>query len=387
METWNSESILAKLISFDTTSRLSNLELIHFVRDYLAQHGVNSQVVENRSGAKATLFASIGPTAGPGFLLAGHTDVVPVDGQNWSSDPFRLDRRNGRLYGRGSADMKGFIASALAAVPRFIGAELHTPVHLAFTCDEELGCIGLRELLDDSGSLPVTAAMGIVGEPTSMRVVSEHKGKVAMRVEVRGQAGHSSNPAAGVNAVEYAAELIAFIRRLNQEKRSAGPFDAQYEVPHTTLHAGSVHGGTVLNIIPPECVFEFEIRYLPEEAAEPILERIRGFAAGQLEPAMKKVNPACGFVFHEKFAYPGLSLAPDAEVVTLVNSLLHSDAAPGKIAFGTEAGLYQQRCGIPMVVCGPGDIANAHQADEYVDTRQLAACDVLLGRLAEALSR
>ena len=387
METWNSESILADLISFDTTSRLSNLDLIHFVRDYLAKHGVDSQVMENRSGSKATLFASIGPTAGPGFLLAGHTDVVPVDGQKWSSDPFRLDRRDGRLYGRGSADMKGFIASALAAVPRFVGVTLHTPIHLAFTCDEELGCIGLRELLDDSGSLPVSAAMGIVGEPTSMRVVSEHKGKVAMRVEVRGQAGHSSNPAAGVNAVEYAAELIGFIRRLNQEKRSAGPFDPQYEVPHTTLHVGSVHGGTVLNIIPSECVFEFEIRYLPEEAAEPMIERIRGFATDQLEPAMKKVNPACGFFFHEKFAYPGLSLAPDAAVVTLVKSLLHSDAAPGKIAFGTEAGLYQQRCGIPMVVCGPGDIANAHQADEYVDTRQLAACDVLLGRLAEALSR
>jgi acetylornithine deacetylase len=386
METWNSETLLAKLIAFDTTSRLSNLDLIRFVQDYLAKHSINSQVLHNRPHTKATLVASIGPGDRPGFLLAGHTDVVPVDGQAWSTDPFLLHRRDGRLYGRGSADMKGFIASALAAVPQFLRMPLQTPIHLAFTCDEELGCIGLRELLDDAGNLPVTAAMGVVGEPTSMRVVSEHKGKIAMRVEVRGQAGHSSNPAAGVNAVEYASELIAFMRRFNQHKQSEGPFDPQYEVPHTTLHVGSVHGGTVLNIIPPECTFEFEIRYLPEDPASPILERIRRFATDELEPAMKKVNPSCGIVFHEKFAYPGLSIAPDAEVVTLVKTLLHSQATPGKIAFGTEAGLYQQRCGIPMVVCGPGDIANAHQADEYVDTRQLAACDVFLTRLAEALS-
>jgi len=384
----NSEALLAKLISFDTTSRFSNLDLIHFVRDYLAQHGVNSNLVADRSATKATLFATIGPTDRPGFLLAGHTDVIPVDGQAWTTDPFQLDRRDGRLYGRGSADMKGFIASVLAAVPRFARMPLHTPIHLAFTCDEEVGCIGLRQLLEDSGSLPVQAAMGIVGEPTSMRLVVAHKGKVAIRVQVRGKEGHSSNPAAAVNAVEYAAELIAFVRRLNQEKRIAGPFDPQYEVPHTTLHVGSVQGGTVLNIVPAECVFEFEIRYLPEDPAQPILDRIRKFAVDELEPAMKKVNPSCGIVFHDKFSYPGLSIAPDARVATFVHGLLDdSQEAPGKIAFGTEGGLYQQRCGIPMVVCGPGDIANAHQPDEYVEAGQLAACDRLLDRLTGALSR
>jgi len=387
MQTYDSESLLAKLVSFDTTSRLSNLELIHFVRDYLARHGVDCSLVPDRSGAKATLFASIGPTARPGFLLAGHTDVVPVDGQAWTTDPFRLDRRDGRLYGRGSADMKGFIACVLAAVPRFVRLPLRTPIHLAFTCDEEVGCIGLRRLLDDSGPLPVTASMGIVGEPTSMRVVVAHKGKVAIRVEVRGRAGHSSNPSAGVNAIEYAAELIAFIRRLNEQKKLRGPFDRQYEAPHTTLHVGTVRGGTVLNVVPAECVFDFEIRYLPEDPAQPILERIRRFAVEELEPAMKKVDPSCGFVSHELFAYPGLSIAPDADVVTVVQALLDSRAAPGKIAFGTEAGIYQQRCDIPMVVCGPGDIGNAHQPDEYIETRQLAACDLLLDRLAGALSR
>ena len=387
MEPCDSEALLAKLIAFDTTSRLSNLELIHFVRDYLASHGLDCRVMEDRSRTKATLFATIGPADRPGFLLAGHTDVVPVDGQKWTSDPFRLERRDGRLYGRGSADMKGFIASVLAAVPRFQRQPLHTPIHLAFTHDEELGCIGLRQLLDDSGGLPVQARMGIVGEPTSMRLVVAHKGKVAFRVVVRGQEGHSSNPVAGVNAVEYAAELIAFIHRLNQRKQLHGPFDPQYEVPHTTLHVGTVHGGTALNIIPGECVFDFEIRYLPEDPAEPIIEQIRRFATDEIEPNMKKVNASCGIVFNERFSYPGLSLAPDAEVVAFVQSLFDSKPLPGKIAFGTEAGLYQQRCGIPTMVCGPGDIANAHQADEYIDARQLAACDLFLGRLAAALSR
>jgi acetylornithine deacetylase len=386
MEAYDSESLLARLVSFNTTSRLSNLELIHFVRDYLARHGVDCSVVADRSGAKATLFASIGPAVRPGFLLAGHTDVVPVDGQIWTADPFVLDRRDGRLYGRGSADMKGFIASVLAAVPRFVRLPLHTPIHLAFTCDEELGCIGLRRLLEDSGSLPVSASMGIVGEPTSMRLVVAHKGKIAIRVRVRGREGHSSNPSAGVNAIEYAAELIAFIRHLNEHKKLHGPFDPQYEAPHTTLHVGTIRGGTVLNVVPAECVFDFEIRYLPEDPAEPILERVRRFAIDELEPAMKKVNTSSGFVFDELFSYPGLSIAPDSAVVTMVQALLDSRATPGKIAFGTEAGLYQQRCDIPMVVCGPGDIANAHQPDEYIETGQLAACDMLLDRLAGVLS-
>jgi acetylornithine deacetylase len=311
---------------------------------------------------------------------------VPVDGQKWTTHPFQLQRREARLYGRGTADMKGFIASVLSAVPRFVTQPLRMPIHLAFTCDEELGCIGLHDLLEDAGNLPVQAQMGIVGEPTSMRLVVAHKGKIAIRVTVNGQEGHSSNPAAAVNAVEYAAELITFIRRLNLEKQDSGPFDPQYEVPHTTLHVGTVHGGTVLNVVPPECTFDFEIRYLTEDSAEPILERIRRFAVQELEPAMKKVNPSCGIVFEERFSYPGVSIAPDAAVVRLVQSLLESNVAPSKIAFGTEAGLYHQRCGIPTVVCGPGDIRNAHQPDEYIDAGQLTACDLFLDRLAGALS-
>ncbi|HTW65710.1 MAG TPA: acetylornithine deacetylase [Bryobacteraceae bacterium] len=386
MDTRDSETLLAKLVSFDTTSRFSNLELIRFVRDYLAQHGIEGRVIEDRGGAKASLFASIGGTDRPGFLLAGHTDVVPADGQAWTTDPFQLHRRDGRLYGRGSADMKGFLACVLSAVPRFLNQPLRTPIHLAFTCDEEVGCGGLRRLLEDSGKLPIHATMGIVGEPTSMRPVIGHKGKLAFRVEARGQACHSSNPSAGVNAIECAAELIAFIRRLNQQKQREGLLDPSYQVPHTTLQVGTVQGGTVLNTVPAECVFDFEIRYLPEDRPEHILDRIRSFATAEIEPAMKAVNTSCGFVFQEQSSYPGLSLAPDAEVIPFVQSLLDSSASPGKVAFGTEAGLYQQRCGIPMVVCGPGDIANAHQPDESIDAAQLAACDRFLDRLAEKLS-
>jgi acetylornithine deacetylase len=311
---------------------------------------------------------------------------VPVDGQTWTTDPFRLNRRDGRLYGRGTADMKGFIAAVLASVPQFAGQPLKMPIHLAFTCDEEIGCVGLHDLLEDLGSLPVEAEMGIVGEPTSMRLVVEHKGKVAMRVLVHGLEGHSSNPSTAVNAVEYAAKLIAFIRAIQEEKSAAGPSDPKFEAPHTTLHVGSVHGGTVLNIVPAECVFEFEIRYLPDDPAEPILERIRRFVAVELEPEMKRVKSSCGIVFEEKFSYPGLSTAPDSKVVPFVQSLLDSQPALGKIAFGTEAGIYQQRCGIPMVVCGPGDIATAHRPDEYVEEAQLAACDSFLSRLGTALS-
>jgi acetylornithine deacetylase len=383
---WNSESLLAKLVSFDTTSRLSNLELVRFIRDYLAEQGIESQLIEDRSRAKANLFATIGDRSSPGILLAGHTDVVPVDGEHWTADPFRLDSRDGRLYGRGSADMKGFVARVLAAVPRFL-QPLRVPIHLAFTCDEELGCIGLRDLLEDAGRLPFEATMGVVGEPTSMRPIVAHKGKIAMRAHVRGQAGHSSNPSAAVNAVEYAAELIAFIRRLNLEKKACGPFDRQYEAPHTTLHVGTVHGGTALNIVPADCTFDFEIRYLPEDPAEPILDRVLKFAAEELEPQMKRVSPACGFSFKERFAYPGLSIAPDAPVLAFIQSLLDPGAPIGKVSYGTEAGLYQQRCGIPTVVCGPGDMANAHQADEFVEASQLAACDAFLDRLAEALAQ
>jgi len=380
-------TLLDKLVGFNTTSRLSNLSLIGFVRDYLASFGIESRLVEDATGNKANLYATIGPTDRGGVMLAGHTDVVPVDGQSWTSPPFNLDVRNARAYGRGSADMKGFVASVLAAVPKLVAADLHTPVHLALTYDEEIGCIGVRRLLDVLGGLPVLPVMGIVGEPTSMRVVAAHKGKTAFRVTVRGHEGHSSNPPAGVNAVEYAAELIAHIRRLARERRQHGPFDPLYEVPYTTLHVGTIQGGTALNIIPAECVFDFEIRSLPEDPPDDLVSAIRDFACNELEPQMQSVDSEAGITFAERSTYPGLCTAPDAAVVRFVQGLIDDDRPPGKIAFGTEAGLFAERCGIPTVVCGPGDIAQAHQPDEWLALEQLAACDAMLEKLVRQLAR
>jgi acetylornithine deacetylase len=379
-------TLLETLVGLDTTSRNSNLKLIQFIRSYLASYGVASRIVEDETGTKANLYATIGPTDRPGVMLTGHTDVVPVDGQSWQSAPFTLSVRDGRAYGRGSADMKGFIASVLAAVPQLAAAQLHTPVHLAFTYDEEIGCIGVRRLLDVLGGLPVLPAMGIVGEPTMMRVVAAHKGKVAFRVTVRGREGHSSNPPAGVNAVEYAAELVAFISKLARQRQAEGPFDALYEVPYTTLHVGTIKGGSALNIIPAECVFDFEIRHLPEDNPAELVAAIRDYAARELEPQMQAVDAHSGISLTERSSYPGLCTPPDAQVVQFVQGLLGNSAAPGKIAFGTEAGLFSERCGIPTVVCGPGDIAQAHQPDEWLALEQLAACDAFMERLVDRLS-
>ena len=379
-------TLLNTLIGFDTTSRLSNLQLIRFVKNYLAGYGISSHIVENEDGSKANLYATIGPTDRPGVMLAGHTDVVPVDGQTWLSDPFALDVRDERAYGRGTADMKGFIACVLAQVPQLAQSQLHTPVHLAFTYDEEIGCIGVRRLLEVLGGLPVLPAMGIIGEPTQMKLVAAHKGKTAWRVTARGHEGHSSNPTAGVNAVEYAAELVSFIRSLARQRRQHGPFDPLYEVPYSTLHVGTMQGGTALNIIPAHCQFDFEIRHLPEEPPQTLLDAIRQHALEVLQPEMQAVDADCGFSFNEKTSYPGLLTPPDAQVVRFVQNLLNDHTPPRKIAFGTEGGLFAERCGIPTVVCGPGDIAQAHQPDEWLALTQLAACDGFLSRLTQQLS-
>ncbi len=383
----NSRELLQKLLAFDTTSRNSNLALIDFVRDYLCAHGVDSTLVHDDSGAKANLYATIGPPDKPGVMLSGHSDVVPVDGQQWSSEPFELVERDGRLYGRGAADMKGFIACALAAVPALRATDLHTPVHLALSYDEEVGCLGVRRLIDMLEGLAPRPAMAIIGEPTSMALVIGHKGKRAIRVEVDGHACHSAYPSEGVNAVEYAAELIAEIRRIHARFKRHGPFDSDYRVPHTTLHVGSVSGGTAINIVPRQCRFDFEIRHLPQDDPERIIGEIQRYADEVLSAEMRAVDEHAGFRFTGLSGYPGLFTAADAQVVGFVRGLLDGEAAPGKVSFGTEGGLFSQRLGIPAVVCGPGSIAQAHKPDEFVATSQLAACDTLLARLGAALAR
>jgi len=382
-----SRELLARLVSFDTTSALSNLELIHFVQEYLAQYGVESQCISDETGSKANLYATIGPQDKSGIMLSGHTDVVPVKGQPWTSDPFTLTERDERLYARGSCDMKGFIASALAIVPQLSRQTLHTPVHLAFSYDEEVGCLGVRRMIDVMEGLPVRPAMAIIGEPTSMKVMIGHKGKRSVRVTVTGQSGHSAYPTEAVNAIEYAAELVAKIRRIHAEFKVNGPFDADYRVPHTTLHVGVFNGGTALNIVPNQCTFDFEIRHLPQDDPEAILQRIQDYAAKVLLPEMLGVSVRVGFDFMTLSGYPGLYTEPDAVVVEFARGLLSEDSGVSKISFGTEGGLFSERLGIPAVVCGPGSIQQAHKADEYVSLAQLQACDGMMGRLVERVAR
>ena len=380
-------SILADLIGFDTTSRNSNLELIRYVEDYLSQHGVQSTLVHDDSGHKANLYATIGPAELGGVMLSGHTDVVPVDGQRWASDPFVLERIDDKVFGRGSADMKGFIACVLEWVPEMVAASLTTPIHIALSYDEEVGCIGVRRLLDLMEKMPVVPSMAIIGEPTNMEIVVAHKGKRGIRVNVRGASAHSAYPTEGVNAIEVAAQLIAHISEVQQDIEKNGPFDPGYRVPHTTLHVGTVRGGTALNIVPNECSFDFEIRHLPEHEIDPLIDTVQRYARDNLEPTMRLKNPDCGIDFTELFGYPALFTAPDAPVVAFVRSLLEYDRAIEQISFGSEAGLFSRRIGIPAVVCGPGSILQAHRPDEYVSIEQLETCRTMLRRLVGSLSR
>ncbi|WP_114858788.1 acetylornithine deacetylase [Azospirillum brasilense] len=377
--------LLRDLIAFDTTSRNSNLDLIHYIRDHLAALGVSSTLVFNEERTKANLYATIGPMDRGGVCLSGHTDVVPVDDQDWSSDPFTLTERDGKLFGRGTADMKGFIAAALAMAPDFLAANLTTPVHYAFSYDEELGCLGVPGLLTQLAGMAVKPRLCVVGEPTRMRVIVGHKGKVAMRCRVHGHACHSSLAPQGVNAVEYAAELVSFLRGMGRRFAEQGPFDYDYDVPFTTVHTGVMEGGTARNIVPSDAAFEFEIRHLADHPVAPMLKELRDFAK-TLEPEMRAVRPDAGFSWETLSDSPALDTPPESEEVTLVKNLAEQNGH-GKVAFGTEGALFTSIANIPAVVCGPGDIEQAHKPDEYVELSELARAERFLHRLRDAAKK
>lgn len=378
----SSIDFITKLISFDTTSRNSNMELIHYIRDYLQSLGVDSLLVEDETGAKANLYATLGPKDRPGIMLSGHTDTVPVDGQNWSCDPFTVTERDGKLYARGTCDMKGFIGICLAYAPKFLERGLEIPIHFAFSHDEEVGCLGVKSLIEKFKDIEPTPMMGIVGEPTSMQVIIGHKGKQSYRCHVRGLEAHSSLAPQGVNAVEYAAEMIAHLKGMARRIQKEGPFDALYDVQHTTVHTGVVQGGTALNIVPKDCSFDFEFRCIGADSGDDLFAEIETFARETLEPEMQAIDPASGIEFEELSAIDGLDLDPGEEVVTLAKTLAgRNDHA--KVAFGTEAGLFQQQVGIPTVVCGPGSINDAHKPDEYVALEQLDKCHAFFDKLLD----
>ena len=376
--------LLKTLVGFDTTSYNSNLELIEFIQSYLSSYNVESTLIHDESGKKANLYATIGRTDIGGVMLSGHTDVVPVEGQDWGTNPFSLIESDDKFYGRGSADMKSFIALVLSRVPEMTSVELKKPIHLAFSYDEEIGCVGVKRMLDLLEHQPIKPCCCIIGEPTGMEVVIGHKGKHATRVKIRGLACHSGQSPFGVNAIDFASELIVYIRKLAHEKSQNGPFDKDYEVPYTTLHTGVVKGGTALNIVPNFCQFDFEIRHLYEEDPQHLLDQIKDFARDHLETEMHLIDTDTGFDFETLATYPGLLTDPGIEFVTYIKGLLNNDAH-SKVIFGSEGGLFQKRLGTPTLVCGPGNIDQAHKANEYISLDQLQKGGNFLDRLLESL--
>ncbi|MGH7043266.1 MAG: acetylornithine deacetylase [Acetobacteraceae bacterium] len=377
-------ALLDRLASFDTTSRNSNLALIGFVADWLTGLGVQFRLSHNADGTKANLHARIGPDVPGGVALSGHVDTVPVDGQAWTGDPFALRRRDGKLLARGACDMKGYVAACLALVPELVARKLARPVHLFLTYDEEITCAGARRLIETLDAAGARPAVCVVGEPSSMQPILAHKGKLDLRVTVRGHTGHSSTPAKGVNAVQAAAEAIAWVAAEARRIAREGPFEAGFDPPHSTAHVGTVSGGTILNIIPERALFTVEWRTVPADDPHALLARLTDHVAGAITPAMHAVDPATGFTYETTAELLGMSLPADHPLADLVCQLTGANHA-GKVSYGTEGGFYQN-AGIPTIICGPGDIAQAHQPDEFVTEDQLAMCDRFLRRLIDRVA-
>lgn len=377
------KEMLAKLVSFNTESQRSNVELIHFCRDYLAAHGVESTVVPSPDGLKANLYATVGPQADGGVVLSGHTDVVPVEGQDWSSDPWTLTERDGKLYGRGSCDMKGFDAIALALVPEMLAAGLKRPVHIALSYDEEVGCIGARHLIDAMAAAGLKPAAVIVGEPSMMQVVTGHKGGTRMKTTVRGHAVHSSRVDIGVPAVMVAGRLIAWHDDVMAQNKAQAQAGNPFEPPYSTLHVGVVEGGTAVNITAEHCAFSHEIRVMPGDDAD-YVARYRARIA-ELEAPMKAIAPQTGIVMEITSQTPPLAPEQQGAAEALARRLT-GDNGSHVVAYGTEGGLFQG-AGWSTVVCGPGDIAQAHQPDEFITLAQLDAGAAFVRALIADLAR
>lgn len=372
-------ALATTLIGFDTTSRNSNLGLIEWVRDYLKGHGVGTLLIYDESGRKANLFATVGDPSAPGIVLSGHSDVVPVDGQPWTTDPFKATVVGDRLVGRGSCDMKGFIACALAAVPAMLRTRLARPFHIALSYDEEVGCLGVRHMLAEIASRGIRPAACIVGEPTGMRPVVAHKGRREMRCRVHGKAAHSSLPASGLNAIQYGAQVAGFVQRLAEREATSGPRDPGFDVPYTTMQCGRISGGLSGNTVPEACDLSVEVRNLPGRSAATLFDEVRDYIDAELVPQMRARHPDTGIALDAVTDTPGHEIAESAPLVQLVKRLTGAPKVT-RVAYTTEAGLFQ-RTGIPTVVCGPGEIAQAHRPDEFVTLAQLAECERVLGLL------
>lgn len=379
-----SQDILRDLVAFPTVSLDSNLELVGYLRDFLAQRSIDSTLYPSEDGKRANLFATIGPEHERGIMLSGHTDVVPVTGQNWSSDPFSAIERNGRIFGRGTADMKGFLACMLAMADRVDPRRLRAPIHLAFSYDEEIGCVGVRRLVEGLRHAAHPPRFCIVGEPTSMQVIVAHKGKAALRAACCGVEAHSSLAPKALNAIHLACELVAGIREMQKTITEDGPRDDAFDIGYTTLHVGTVSGGTALNIVPNNCELNLEVRNIPQHPLEDVVGRIQSLAE-RIEKTARRDFPAASVRLETINEYPALETDPANDFVVDIKSLAGRNSH-GKVAFGTEGGLFSKELGIPTVVCGPGNIAQAHKPDEFIEISQLHACDRFLSALAAQAS-
>ena len=377
------QELLAKLVGFDTTSAKSNLALIAFVKDTLKSHGIESTLVPSPDGAKADLFATIGLKHHGGIGLSGHSDCVPVEGQRWTTDPFTLSERDGKLYGRGTCDMKGFLACVLASVPLFKARTLKEPVHIIISYDEEVGCAGVRPLIARLGHNLPRPRVIIVGEPTSMKVIDAHKRIDAYRTRVTGREAHSSMPQLGVNAIAAAAALIGELERLGADI-AAKQNDPRFEPPFSTVSVGTIHGGTAHNIVPKTCEFQWQVRSLPSAASAEVPRDLGVFAKTAILPTMRQVTQEAAIETAAEGSVPAFVAAPQSEAVALALQLTGAHATHA-VSYTTEAGLFEQ-AGVPAVVCGPGNIAQAHAADEYVSIAQLDSCMAFLAELAKVLS-
>ena len=383
----NTVEILKQLIAFPTVSIDPNRALIDYCDEILQGIGAKTVIIEDETGKKANLFATIGATDKPGVLLSGHTDVVPIAGQNWTKEPFTLTQEDGKLYGRGTTDMKGFVACALNAAIKASKRDLKTPLHLVLSYDEEIGCIGVRSMIDMLKEAPFKPMFCIVGEPTLLAIATGHKGKTAAHVRCTGHEAHSALAPTALNAIHLACDMIAFIRSLQEDVAANSFQDDDYAIPYTTLHVGKINGGVALNIVPNNTDFFFEIRNLPEDDPTILMEKITAHADKLLQP-LKDEFPQASIDIEITNTYPPLGTGKDADVVDFVTSLTGKNATI-KVAFGTEGGLFSTELGIPTVVCGPGSMDQGHKPDEYVEMDQLTQCDAmmdaLIGRLEAGL--
>ena len=382
----STRDLLETLISFDTVSRNPNRELMDFVSAWLAEQGIESRLIPDEGGGKANLYATVPAIANDGgIMLSGHTDVVPIDGQNWTLPAFKLTERDGRYYGRGTADMKGFVACAMTAMAKASRMPLQVPLHLALSYDEEIGCVGVRSLVEHLSNETVRPRLCLVGEPTELSVAIRHKGKRGIHATFTGREGHSALAPDNLNAIHLACDFIAYLRKVQEELAAPHTGHERGKVPYTTVHAGLINGGTALNIVPNRCTVAFEIRNVAEDDPDALLARIQNHARTLVAREQTRI-PEADVAFELFNEYPGLSTPEDSWAVQFVKSLTGANGC-SEVAFGTEAGMFSSQLAIPSVVCGPGSMAQGHKPDEFISIEQMTLCEEMLERLLARMSQ